>query len=150
MNHRNRSRTIALMLSAGVILPVLAANGVPPIVWETGPSYAGTLTIDANSLGPSLSVPGTTGVWVYHSPTMSVDCSPPRGCYATTQRIYYVFNCAPRYAMPMERISMDLNGKVVKHEVRHGQPTYSQTYDEAAHLVLDAFCRGRDHDRDRR
>ena len=140
MNLRHRCRTVALVLIAGAALPAFAADRVPTVVWETGPTYAGPLTIETGSLGPSLRIPGATGVWVYHAPTLSVDCSPPRGCYATTQRIYYVFNCAPRYAVPMERLSMDLNGSVVKHEVREISPTYEQTYDEAAALVLDTLC----------
>ena len=140
MNLRHRCRTVALVLAAGAALPAFAADRVPPVVWETGPTYAGPLTIETGSLGPSLRIPGATGVWVYHAPTLSVDCSPPRGCYATTQRIYYVFSCAPRYAVPMERLSMDLNGSVVKHEVREGSPTYALTYDEAATLVLDTLC----------
>lgn len=145
MSLRIRFRIIALAISAGAVAPAFAANGVPSVVWETGPSYAGPLAIELYSLGPSLQIPGATGVWVRHAPTLSVDCSPPRGCYATNQRIFYVFNCAPRYALPMERISMDLNGAIVKHEVRQGQPTYPLTYDEAAILVLDTYCPTREH-----
>jgi hypothetical protein len=74
---------------------------------------------------------------------LSIDCSPPRGCYASSQRIYYNFGCAPRYAVVVERISMDLNGAVLKRET---PGTYATANDEAAKRVLKEFCRAWDRD----
>ena len=85
----------------------------------------------------------TTYGFMTFTPTLSVDCSPPRGCYASTQRIQYNFNCAPRYAVAVERISMDLNGNVLKHEIPE---SYVVSNDEAANRVLSTFCGPRDRD----
>jgi hypothetical protein len=74
------------------------------------------------------------------APTLSVDCSPPRGCYAKTQRIFYDFSCYGRYAIMVERISMDLNGNVVKHEVVEPAAGYVRAYDAGAAAVLDTCC----------
>ena len=52
----------------------------------------------------------------------------PRGCYAKTQRIHYDFNCAPRYTVMTERVSMDLNGTIVKHEVLEAAPRYTPAF----------------------
>jgi hypothetical protein len=62
---------------------------------------------------------------------------------ATTQRILYDFSCKPRYAVLMERISMDLNGTFIKHELFE---TYVAAYDPAASRVLNTFCPLRDRD----
>jgi len=72
--------------------------------------------------------------------TLSVDCSPPRGCYAKTQRIHYDFNCAPRYTVMTERVSMDLNGTIVKHEVLEAAPRYTPAFGVGALQVLETFC----------
>ena len=116
--------------------------------WETM-GAAPEIALDTSTVGPSLRFPGNTGIWLTYSPSMSVDCSPPRGCYAKTQRIYYLFNCSPRWAVPVERLSADLNGNVISHELREeGQP-YSADADIAALVVLETYCPGRGW-RDRR
>ena len=75
-----------------------------------------------------------------YTPALSVDCSPPRGCYAKTQRIHYDFSCAPRYIVLTERISMDLNGTIINREVRDAAPSYTPAYDAGTMQVLDTFC----------
>ena len=107
--------------------------------WEI-PTSSMDVAIDVTSLGPSMQFPGATGVWVLYSPSLSVECAPPRGCYAKTQRIAYAFNCLPRWATVMERISMDINGDVIKREVRDATQPYSPAYDAAAILILDTYC----------
>ena len=83
------------------------------------------------------------GVWLDYAPGLYVDCAPPAGCYAYKQRIYYVFNCAPRWAAPIERISMNLNGNVVNRQTRDTSEPYAPQYDESA-LVFNAYCPLRD------
>ena len=121
--HAVRTVALALLASAAGSLPCNAQ-----------------VTVDVGSLGPSLRVPGATGVWVQYAPGLSVDCSPPRGCLAATQRIYYVFNCNPRYAVAMERISYDLGGNIVNQEVRDPATGFPLSYDGGANAVLNAFC----------
>ena len=91
-------------------------------------------------IGASPQIAGATGVWVRYAPTLSVDCSPPRGCYATTQRIYYTLSCSPRYIVLMQRISMDLNGTIVKHEMRDAGTVNGAENDDVAGGVLNQFC----------
>lgn len=127
---------------------MIAASSVFAARWEiTG--AAPEVAIETNTVGPSLRYPGATGAWVTYSPSMSVDCGPPRGCYAKTQRIYYVFNCAPRYAMPVERISADINGSVINHETRTDDAGYSADADVGAFVLLETYCPARGW-RDRR
>ena len=97
------------------------------------------IAIETRTVGPSLRYPGTTGVWVTYSPSLSVDCSPPRSCYAKTQRIYYVFNCAPRYAMPVERVSADIGGTVIKQESRSDAEPYYADADTGAFVILETY-----------
>jgi len=120
-------------------MALLAASSASAAPWEIR-GAAPEVAIDISTIGPSLRYPGTTGVWVTHSPSLSVECSPPRGCYAKTQRIYYVFNCAPRYAMPVERLSTDINGSIIKQETRTGAEPYSADADVGAFVILETYC----------
>jgi hypothetical protein len=125
---------------------VAFASAPPPLhaaAWESIPAFSGTIVIESDTLAPSPQLAGASGVWVRYSPTLSIDCSPPRGCYANSQRIYYNFGCAPRYAIVVERISMDLNGAVLKHET---PGSYAAANDEAANRVFKEFCRAWDRD----
>jgi hypothetical protein len=106
--------------------------------WDSIPSASDAVTVE--SFGLSKRMTRASGAWVLYAPTLSVDCSPPRGCYARTQRIHYDFSCSPRYALMTERISMDLNGTIVKHEVLDAAASYPASYDAAAVRVLDTFC----------
>lgn len=132
------------MLRFFATLPLVAAFAFPcagasAASWDLPPT-AGPFAVDTGTLGPSLRVPGAVGAWVQYAPGLSVDCSPPRGCLANTQRLHYVFNCAPRYAVLVERISYDLNGNIVNHEVRDLAAGYGIAYDGGANAVLAAFC----------
>jgi hypothetical protein len=111
--------------------------------WESIPASSGIIVIESDSLAFSNPLVGAGGVWVRYTPTLAIDCSPPRGCYANSQRIYYNFSCVPRYAVVVERISMDLNGAVLKRE-RAGN--YAATNDEAAKRILKEFCRAWERD----
>ena len=125
---------------------IVCASAPAPLhaaTWETTPAFSGTVVIETDTLAPSAQLAGASGVWVRYTPSLSIDCSPPRGCYASSQRIYYNFSCAPRYAVVVERISMDLNGAVLKRET---PGTYAAANDEATKRVLKEFCRAWDRD----
>ncbi len=132
-------RTARAVASAALALTCTCAVGAG---WQLLPSAG--LSIDVNTIGPSTQYPGATGVWLDYAPGLSVDCSPPAGCYAYKQRIYYVFNCAPRWAAPIERISMNLNGNVVNRQTRDTSEPYAPQYDGGAALVFNAYCPPRD------
>jgi hypothetical protein len=120
---------------AGPVFLVIASSALGA-GWDTISS--GSVTVE--SVGPSTLIPGASGAWVLYAPTLSVDCPPPPGCYSTTQRIHYDFNCAPRCTVLTERVSMDLNGTIVKHEVLEAAPRYAPAYGAGAGQVLDTFC----------
>ena len=133
-------RALRPALRAAIAVACLAC--VPPASaarWEVM-GAAPEIAIETSTVGPSVRFPGATGVWITYAPSMSVDCSPPRGCYARTQRTYYLFNCAPRWAVPMERLSADLNGSVIKHEFREEGEPYSANADVAAFVILETYC----------
>jgi hypothetical protein len=133
-------RRLRLPLAAAAIAAVLPLVS-PPI--SAGLRFAepsGPVVIDMASAGPSKRLAGANGVRVLFAPNLSVDCSPPRGCHARTQHIFYDFSCVGRYAIMVERVSMDINGNVVKHEVVPAAPPYALAYDAGAAEVLDTFC----------
>lgn len=123
----------------GPLAALLFAGAAAAITWEPVPT-GGTFAVDVNSVGPSPRTPGATGVWVNFAPGLSVDCSPPRGCLAARQRLYYVFSCSPRYAVPDIRISYDLNDNVVRQETRDAMTPFAGVNDAGAVAVLNAFC----------
>ena len=127
------------MCNAFVAATLLAAASASAAPWEIS-GAAPEVAIETSTVGPSLRYPGTTGVWVTYSPSLSVDCSPPRACYAKRQRIYYIFNCAPRYAMPVERLSADINGTIIKQEVRTDAEPYYPDADTGAFVILETYC----------
>ena len=127
----------AFALYACAVAFTSASAALHAAAWESIPAFSGTIVIESDTLAPSTQAVGTGNVWVRYTPTLAVDCSPPRGCYANSQRIHYSFSCEPRYAVVVERISMDLNGAVLKHE-KPGN--YAATNDEAAKRILRDFC----------
>ena len=73
----------------------------------------GQASVELHSIGPAEGFPGTVAAWAYVTYGMSVDCSPPRACYAKSQWIYAYVSCDTRSLAMIQRISMDLNGNVV-------------------------------------
>ena len=55
----------------------------------------------------------TVGARVLINYALSVDCSPPRACYASSQSVYTYAYCSTRAIHEMQRTSLDLNGNVV-------------------------------------
>ena len=133
----------AMTFCAWVMALASAPGLLHAAAWESIPAFSGAIVIETDTLAASPQLAGSTGVWVRYTPALSIDCSPPRGCYANSQRIYYNFGCVPRYAIVVERVSMDLNGTVLKHEM---PGTYAAANDEAANRIFKEFCRAWDRD----
>ena len=57
--------------------------------------------------------PYTVEGWVLVNYGTSVNCSPPRACYASSQWVYSYAYCAVGGIREMKRVSLDLNGNVV-------------------------------------
>lgn len=135
---------IAIARISFAVLVTLASTGLVAAGWDSIPTSSDSVTVE--SFGPATVMAHADGALVPYAPALSVDCAPPRGCYAKTQRIHYDFRCAPLYAVMTERISMDLNGNIIKHEVLNATKAYSPTYDAGAMRVLATFCGVRDRD----
>ena len=120
------------------LLAIAATCAPAATAWDSLAPFSAGVAVE--SIGPPGMLARGDGAWVLYSPTLSVDCSPPRGCYAKTQRIHYDFSCFGRYAVITERISMDLNGNVVKHERFDAAAGLTPSYDAGAILLLDTFC----------
>lgn len=136
MSIQRRHRAFAIAGTAAAFV-VIASNSLAAAGLDLLSASSASITVE--SLGPPMLVAGASGAWILYSPTLSVDCSPPRGCYAKTQRIHYDFSCVPRYIVLTERISMDLNGAIIKDEVQDAA-SYPASYDAGAMRVLDTFC----------
>ena len=63
-------------------------------------------------IGPSM-YPGAVEAWLHVEHSISVDCSPPRGCYAKSQWINAIVNCRQRTVGLLRVVSMNINGDVV-------------------------------------
>jgi len=57
--------------------------------------------------------PYTVEGWVVVNYATSVNCSPPRACYASSQWVYAYAYCASGGIREMKRVSLDLNGTAV-------------------------------------
>ena len=131
--HANRRLTISRMACAAFV--AMAAH--EPRAEVLSLTSADGVAIETNKFSQSTRFAGAIAIWVPYSYAISVDCSPPRACYANSQVINYHFSCWPRYIVVVESLSMDLNGDVVKHAVY--DPTPVPDY-EADNGVLNRFC----------
>jgi len=68
-----------------------------------------------HSIAPAPGYFGAYDIWLHFDHNLSVDCSPPRGCYAKTQWVQAYVDCHRRFVAIVQTISMDLNGNVVGH-----------------------------------
>jgi hypothetical protein len=128
---RLASRVGVLLMAFVVIVAGTSAAEVLPLTSADGS------VIETNKAAMSTRFVGADAIWVYISYPMSIECNPPRACYAKAQVINYHFSCSPRYVIVAERISLDLNGDVVKHEVLEPGGTYELGY---APEALEMFC----------
>jgi hypothetical protein len=81
---------------------------------------------------------GADAIWLHYVYLMSVDCSPPRACYANSQLVNYHFSCVRGFIYVRERISMDLNGSVVNHQVF--EPAPPSPLDPSAAHAFATLC----------
>jgi hypothetical protein len=133
LSYADRRLTILRMAFAALVAIVANEPGAEVLSLTSADGVA----IETNKFSPSTRFAGAVSIWVPYSYALSVDCSPPRACYANSQVINYHFSCWPRYIVVVESISMDLNGDVVKHEVL--EPTPAPDF-EASSDVLDRYC----------
>jgi hypothetical protein len=75
------------------------------------PSASAAISVKSSARVEGLA--DTVGGWVVINYAMSVDCSPPRACYASSQRVYAHAYCSMGAIREIQRISLDLNGNVL-------------------------------------
>lgn len=78
-------------------------------------SFAAT-AVDRDSIAAVPGMPHTLGAWFRYRFATSVDCSPPRGCYAASQRNYYHVNCNNGTVALVQRLFLDLNDNVITRD----------------------------------
>jgi hypothetical protein len=133
---RLTSRVSVLLTALSAFVVIVAGTSAAEVLPLTS---ADGSVIETNKPSGSTRFVGAVAVWALRSYPISADCRPPPGCYAKSQVINYHFNCAPRYVVVVERISLDLNGDVVKHEVLEPGGTYELGYAIDGEL-MDTYC----------
>jgi hypothetical protein len=133
------SRAMVLLIACAVLAGIDAhAQRAEDLGDNRSFTLADGRVIETNKASPSTRLIGAAQIWVRRWYGISTDCSPPPGCYAKRQLVNYHFGCAPRFAVVVELISMDLNGNVVKQEVlEQGAPAVP---DFTGSDVLELFC----------
>lgn len=85
--------------------------------WVTLSNYGITaIAVDADSVTPVEGSPDTRTAWFRFTYAVMLDCSPPRGCLASSQRVQYRVTCIGglRGAIaPIQRTLLDLAGNVL-------------------------------------
>jgi hypothetical protein len=90
------------------------AAGFETDTWAgSTPASSAAITVDWSEVGPVEGLPDRLGGWVLITYAKSVNCSPPRACYASSQRVYCHVYCALGAIKDIQRTSMDLNGNVL-------------------------------------
>ena len=93
---------------AGAAGPAVSEN------WVTLSTQGITaIAVDADSVAPEEGLPGTMTAWFRFSYDAMLDCSPPRGCLASSQRIQYRVICSIGAIAPIQRTLLDLAGNVL-------------------------------------
>ncbi len=111
---RNGHPMIGGLLVAGCCVFVPDAAGFESETWAGSlPASSAAITVNWSEVGPVEGLADTIGGWVLISYARSVNCSPPRACYASSQRVYVYAYCSIGAIKDIQRISLDLNGNVV-------------------------------------
>jgi hypothetical protein len=121
----NANRAVAAACIA--VLCALVANPAACERWVdvVGNSRFAGIAVDMDSVRRVEGYPDRVAAWILYTYATSVDCSPPRGCYAASQRVYSLVNCAAQAIAPVQQISMDRNGNVIARSgVNFNAPQY--------------------------
>lgn len=120
---------------------VVVADSAAPENWVDIPNSSATaLAVDADSVSPVEGLPYTVGAWFRYTYNLSIDCSPPRGCLAASQRIYYRVDCPLKAITPIQRISLDLNGNVTKPDAGFNAASYLPSLGSLESLAIRSLC----------
>ena len=127
-----------LLVAASCALAPDAA-GFESEIWPGSlPASSAGISVNWSEVGPVEGSPDTAGGWVLIEYARSVACSPPRACYANSQRAYVYAYCAIGAIKDIQRISMDLNGNVVAQTGE--RVAYIPPYDSVDREVVRILC----------
>lgn len=101
--------------SAGAAVFGVCVLFAPPAAPQSAIMFpAGSqVVVEVETWGAVEGLQGVIGGWVRYNYPMAIDCSPPRACYAKSQRFYYLVHCASGAMTSVRKISLDQNGGVV-------------------------------------
>jgi len=109
-----RNAMIRGSIIAGCLALASDAAGFETDIWAGAtPASSAAITVNWDEVGLAEGLPETIAGWVLISYERSVNCAPPRACYANSQRVYVYASCSTGAIKDIQRISMDLNGNVV-------------------------------------
>ena len=95
-------------------LCALSAGALPAETWENaGADSFTTVAVDRDSIALVEGIPHTVAAWLRYRFATAVDCSPPRGCYASSQRNYVIASCHAALIRHVQPRMMDLNDRVI-------------------------------------
>jgi len=107
--------------------------------------WAGTLSsesaaVSLQSWNQVEGSPYTVEGWVLVNYATSVNCSPPRACYASSQWVYSYAYCSAGGIREIKRVSLDLNGNVVAESGE--RVAYVPRHGSVDRAVLRTLCGG--------
>ena len=100
-----------------------------------------TVAVDADSVTTVEGLPGTMTAWFRFSYAVMLDCSPPRGCLASTQRIQYRVIYSIGAIAPIQRTLLDLAGNVLaQSQVTLNVAAYGAPPGTIEGEMVSSFC----------
>ena len=132
------------LLAAAAILAFFAVVARPAVSenWVTLSTQGITsIAVDADSVTTVEGLPGTMIAWFRFSYAVMLDCSPPRGWLASSQRVQYRVICSIGAIAPIQRTLLDLAGNVlVQFEVTLNAAAYAPRPGTSEGEMVSSFC----------
>jgi len=108
--------------------------------WVTLSTYGiTTIAVDADSVTTVEESPETRTAWFRFSYAVMLDCSPPRGCLASSQRIQYRVTCRIGVIAPIQRMLLDLAGNTLAQS-EHDVAPYAPPRGSIESAMVSSFC----------
>jgi hypothetical protein len=140
-----RKRRCLLGSTAMIAFGALAAGPAVAENWVTVATYGITaIAVDADSVTVVEGSPETRSAWFRFTYAVMLDCSPPRGCLAASQRIQYRVTCGGGLGgaiAPIQRMLLDLAGNVLaQSEVTLDVAPYVPPTGTIESEMVSSFC----------
>lgn len=136
---RGRGRVLAM----AAILAFFAVAARPAVSesWVTLSTYGITaIAVDADSVTTIEGSPEARSAWFRFTYAVMLDCSPPRGCLASSQRIQYRVICSIGVIAPIQRMLLDLAGNVLAQSDVTLVAPYAPPRESIEIAMVSSFC----------